>query len=123
MTQTLTEGQHRGEFIVSEANGHRSRESVTIESGQTLKPGHVLGQVSSSGEYKEYNPGNADGSETAVAVCYDHVDASGGTVEAPILARDAEVNAAELAWFDGATDNEKSTGRNELAAQSGIVAR
>lgn len=123
MTQTLTEGQHRGEFIVSEANGHRSRERVTFESGQTLEPGHVLGQVSASGKYKEYDPGNADGSETAVAIAYDHVDASGGTVDGPIVARDAEVNRAELVWFDGASSGEKDTGVSELQAQSGIVAR
>lgn len=121
--QTLTEGKHRGEYLVSEANGWRSRASVTFESGQTLKPGHVLGQVTASGEYKEYNPGNADGSETAVAIAYDHVDASGGATAAPITVRDAEVNAAELTWFDGASDAEKSTGLDELEANSGIVAR
>lgn len=123
MTQTLTEGQHRGEYIVWEADPTYCRESVTIENGQTLKPGHVLGQVTASGEYKEYNPGNADGSETAVAVCYDHVDASGGAVAAPITARDTTVNRAELVWFSGASSGQKDTGVSELQAQSGIVAR
>ena len=123
MATTLTEDQHRGEFVVSEANGYRSRESVTIASGETLKPGHVLGKVTSSGEYKEYNPGNADGSETAVAVCYDHVDASGSATDGPIIARDAEVNEAELVWFSGASDAQKTTGVDELSAQSDIVAR
>lgn len=119
----ISEGQHAGEFLISEANGFRSRESVTFASDEVLEPGHVLGQVSSSGEYKEYNPGNADGSETAVAVCFDHIDASGGAVDGAIVARDAEVNAAELVWFDGASDAQKSTGQDELAAQSGIVSR
>jgi len=121
---TLSEGQHAGEFLISEANGHLSREAVTVANGETLQPGHVLGQVTASGEYKEYDPGNADGSETAVAVCFDHVDASGGAVSgAAIIARLAEVNSAELVWFDGATDNQKSTGQGELKAQSTIVAR
>lgn len=40
-----TETTHRGEFLVSEASGERSRETVTIESGQDLEAGHVLGQV------------------------------------------------------------------------------
>jgi hypothetical protein len=39
----LTEGQHAGEFIVSEANGRRSREVVTVLLGQNLKAGHVIG--------------------------------------------------------------------------------
>ena len=34
---TLTEGQHTGEFVVSEANGTRSREKITVLSGQNLK--------------------------------------------------------------------------------------
>ena len=122
-TATLTEGKHRGEYLVSEANGYRSRESITVESGQVLEPGEVLGQVSASGEYKTYDPGNADGSETAVAISFDHVDASAGAVKAPITARDAEVNAAELTWFDGASAAQKTTGLDELEANAGIVAR
>jgi len=120
---TLTEGQHRGEYIISEPNGDRGRDAVTIENGQTLKPGHVLGKVTSSGEFKEYDPGNGDGSETAVAVCYDHVDASGGAKTGVITARDTEVNAGELVWFDSASDAQKSTGQSELQTNSGIVAR
>jgi len=42
---TLTEGQHAGEFIVSEANGSRSRDKVTVLSGQNLKAGAVLGSL------------------------------------------------------------------------------
>lgn len=42
---TLTEGQHAGEFIVSE-EGTRSREAVTVLSGQDLSAGAVLGKVS-----------------------------------------------------------------------------
>lgn len=41
----FNEGRHAAEFLVSEANGHRSRETVTIENGQDLEAGHVLGRV------------------------------------------------------------------------------
>lgn len=124
MTTVFTEDPHAGEFILSEANGTLSREAVTVASGETLKAGHVLGQVTASGEYKEYNPGNADGSETAVAVCYSRVDASGGAVTGhPIVARNAEVNEDKLVWFDGASSAQKTTGQDELAAQSDIVSR
>lgn len=40
----LTEGMHAGEFIVSEANGSRSREVVTIDTGD-LVAGQVLGVI------------------------------------------------------------------------------
>lgn len=45
-----TEGRHAGEHIVSDndANGHLSREHVTIASGADLEPGTVLGKVSSA---------------------------------------------------------------------------
>lgn len=41
---TISEGRHAGEFILSEANFHRSRENVTIAVSQTIKPGAVLGK-------------------------------------------------------------------------------
>jgi len=211
---TLTEGQHAGEFLVSEANGRRSRETITVASGQDLSAGTVLGKitadtldgsadagntgdgtigsisalagvkegdyivtfiepgtdagdfvvsdpdgievgtgtvgsafsaggieftisdgatdfaagdrfvisVSGSGAYKEYNPANIDGSGTAAGVLYDNVDATGGARSAAAIIRDAEVVAASLQWFDGATSGQKSTGQAELA-ELGIIAR
>lgn len=41
---SLTEGKHTGEFILSEANGDRSREQIMVLSGENLKAGHVLGR-------------------------------------------------------------------------------
>lgn len=41
----LTEGQHKAEFIVSEANGSLSREVIKVLAGQVLQAGHVLGKV------------------------------------------------------------------------------
>lgn len=41
----LTEGRHAGEFLVSEAEGTRSREQIVIGSGADLVPGTVLGRV------------------------------------------------------------------------------
>lgn len=41
----LTEGPHAGEFIVSEANGARSREVITIGRSQTLVAGQVVALI------------------------------------------------------------------------------
>ncbi|WP_435102350.1 head decoration protein [Arhodomonas sp. AD133] len=117
-----TEGMHRGEFLVSEANGSRSRETVTIASGQVLEAGAVLGKVTASGEYTAYAPGATDGSEAAAAVLYDAVDTGEGTKEAVVVARDAEVNATELVWPSGATQTHIDNGTANLAA-NGIIAR
>ena len=210
----LTEGRHKAEFLVTEANGSLSRESVTILSGQNLQSGHVLGKVdvgtasgaavsgntgngaisavsagstakggvyiatciepaanggtftvedpdgvnvgtaavgsaftgpvvftiadgatdfvagdrftitvaAGSGKYKEYNPANTDGSQTAVAILYAAVDATAADTEGVVIARHAEVNAAELVWFSGADANQKSTGLAQLKTHD-IVAR
>ena len=39
---TLTEVYHAGGFLLCEAEGTRSREAVTVLSGQTLKAGKLL---------------------------------------------------------------------------------
>jgi len=121
MTQ-LTESTHAFEFLASEANGARSREQGILASGNNLSAGAVLGVITASGKYAEYNPGNADGSETAVAVLADAVDASAADADCVVVARDAEVKSGSLAWFSGATAGQKTTGESDLAAV-GIIAR
>ena len=46
---TLTENLHAGAAIVSEAEGYRSRDTVTILSGQNLKANAVLGRTLTGG--------------------------------------------------------------------------
>lgn len=64
-----TEETHRGEFLVSEASGERSREKVTIESGQDLVAGHVLGQVVAGSTSASADGGNTgDGTIGSISV-------------------------------------------------------
>lgn len=42
---TLTEGRHPGEFLLSEANFHRSREAVTVGASQDFDPCTVLAKL------------------------------------------------------------------------------
>ena len=66
----LTEGSHAGEFLLSEANGGRSRELITLLLGQNLKAGAVLGKVTTgSTATSAANAGNVgDGVMGAVTV-------------------------------------------------------
>lgn len=41
----FTEGRHPGEFLLSEANFHRSRDAVMIGESQTIEPGTILSKV------------------------------------------------------------------------------
>ena len=119
---TLTEGQHAGEFVVSEANGSRSREPATVVTGQNLKAGHVVGTVTASGKLTEWNPANLDGSETVSGILFDNVDATAADASGVVFARDAEVQASALQYFDGATQGDRDTAAAQLSAL-GIIVR
>ncbi len=96
---TLTETLHAGGFIVSEANGHLSREVVTVASGESLKAGAVLGKITASGKYSAYD--NADtttGIGVAAAVLFDDVDATSADATGVAVVRIAEVATAGLVF-------------------------
>lgn len=118
----LTEGQHTAEFIVSEANGARSRATGTLVSGEDLAAGTVLGVITASGKWTQFNQDAADGSETAAAVLYAAVDASGGDADAVAVVRDAEVNGAELVWPSDIEAGEKTDAIADLA-NVGVIVR
>jgi hypothetical protein len=75
-----------------------------------------------SGKYKEYNPANTDGSQTAVALLLDGVNATAGDQPAVAIVRHVEINAAELIWFSGADATQKAAGFVQLKTQN-IIAR
>lgn len=69
MALTATEGRHPGEFIMAEANGNRSREKITIESGAgVVKPGTVLGKKAVGTASAAAKSGGNTGNATCSAV-------------------------------------------------------
>ncbi|RWF10587.1 MAG: head decoration protein [Mesorhizobium sp.] len=58
---TVTEGRHAGEFLLSEANFHRSRENATIAFSQTLLAGTVLGRIAVVAATAAADAGNTAG--------------------------------------------------------------
>ncbi len=119
----LHEQLGNGGFIVSEANGTRSREQVTVTGtpGDHLAAGTVLA-LNASGHYVELAPEATDGTETAVAVLWGHVALTEDPERAVIIARAAEVNAGELVWPAGITDPQREAARLQLKA-AGILLR
>jgi len=96
---TLTEGKHTGEFIVSQANGARSRAAITVKSGQTIDVGELVGIETATGKYVAYDPdGTIAGSDTVAGISYAAVDATDGDMSAVIIARDAEVRGSDLTY-------------------------
>ena len=51
-------------------------EDVTINSGENLQKGDLVGIITASGNYKKSLSASTDGSQTPVAVLLDDVDAS-----------------------------------------------
>lgn len=120
---SFTESAHTGEYILSEANGHRSRENVTVVEEQTLVAGTILGLVTASGKYTALDLGASDGSEDPTAILLAGVTT--GTGEEAVVAvhaRDCEVNQGCLTYPDGASAGDIADVNTALAA-FGIIVR
>ena len=64
-----------------------------------------------------------DGSQVAVGILYDAVDASAADIDGVAIVRLAELNAAELVWPTGITPTEQTTALAQLALLPGIIVR
>lgn len=117
------ENPHAGEFILSEGAGKISRDDIVLASGQSLQAGAVLGQISASLKFKEYDPGALDGSQSPAGILFAETDAGSADKGAVSIARLAEVKASSLRWKNGVTDNQKLTALAALAASKFIIAR
>lgn len=118
----LTEGKHTGEYLVSESNGTRSRGTGIVLSGEALTPGMLVGKVTASGKYAQYNNAAADGRETVAGVSYDNVDASAGDINGAVFTfRDSEVRASDLD-YNTVVAGEITTANEELKTL-GIIVR
>lgn len=119
---TFNEPIHAAEFLLSEANGDRSRSAETVASGQNLRAAAVVGRITASGLIRELQPAAADGSQNAAGILYSAVNASGANTRGVMVARDAEVNAAMLQWPTGITTPQRTAAIAQLAAL-GIIVR
>lgn len=94
---TLTEGQHNCEYLVSEANETRSRDTGTLTTDAAVyKSGTVLKVVSD--KYVRF-----DGTGTAVAILYHDVDATAADADCVVHVRDIEYKLPKLVFESGAT--------------------
>lgn len=124
---TKTEGQHTGEFVVSESPGHISRDAVTVTvaAATTLAAGTVLGRLTATGKYVPYDNVGSDGSESAYGVLYGELVNSGvapADFDGVVINQDAEVREADLQWASGLVDADKDAAAVDLAAR-GIKVR
>lgn len=120
---TFNEPKAVTDVLKSEFGGI-SREAVTILSGEgVLAIGTVLAKVTASGKYVAHVNGGSGGTEVAVAVLIDNVDATSADVtRAIVIHRLAEVIRTGLVW-DASVDSDakKLAAVNQLAANMIIV--
>jgi hypothetical protein len=120
----LVETRHPGEFILSEANGQRSREAITIASGAgIIAAGTVLGKVTASGKYIASAVGATDGSEVPSAIAIYGADASASDVTVSAIIRDAEVNGKCLTYHADRDQPVEKTAANVALATLGVIVR
>lgn len=99
----LTEGPRTGAHLVSESNGTRSREEITIAaSAGEMVAGTVLGKITASGKYAAYNNGASDGTEVATGILYAAVPDLAVDQKAVAHVRDCEVAKIRLTGIDTA---------------------
>lgn len=121
-----TENARIGGLVKWEQGGSQyfSRKIVTIPTGQVVKVGTVLGQVTAGGKYipSDGETPATDGSEVAAAISLVDLGTTTGDTQAVVLVRDAIVSDAALVWLSSYTATEIGVAVAELEAL-GILVR
>jgi hypothetical protein len=114
-----TESPRNVAFLISEGNGQISRENIILAAHQQpINAGTVLGKITTTGEYTNWDPAGRDGIENAVAVLL--YDANSDTGQAAVIHRLAEVDRAQMD-FGAATEAEITQAISDLAVEFIIV--
>ncbi len=118
----LTEARHSGEYIISESEGSRSRDQVTLTANPTVYPaGLVLGQITATGKYVPHAPGASDGSQNAKAILFAPAPISATDTQVTVHARACEVADISLTYAAGITAPQKLAAQTALIAASVVV--
>lgn len=116
----FTENHSPGAYLVSEANGQRSRKMVELASG-SLQAGTVLA-LDGGGKYVMLDPSASGTKKTAVAVLYSATDATASAQKCVVHAGDCEVDSEALIWPAGIT-SQQITDASAALADAGIIVR
>lgn len=129
-TVVKTETQHKGEFLMSEANGDRSREAGILKTGQIVRDGALLA-FDGTGDLVLFtgalDSGDLENVDNIAGFAYGAKDTSATGVNAdfpgyPYIARDAVVkdSAISLHTVD-AEDTDVDAIKAALAAKGLII--
>ena len=118
----IKQGLNLGDLLKYEAPNLYSRERVTVAAGQVLALGTVLGEVTASGELTALDPAAVDGSEVAVGVLLQAIDASAGARNDGLMAaRHAILADHALAWPAAIAPAEQAAAIAQLKARGLLI--
>jgi Bacteriophage lambda head decoration protein D len=108
-----------GSFIITEANGNRSRDTVTLRGGAGMVGfGTVLGKSNADGKWIPCPATGSvtDGSDQARAILWEDTDARTADVAAGVVARDCDVFGGALTYDPSVTPSDQLAKAAQLAA-------
>lgn len=121
MTSAI-EPKNLGDLLKFEEESRYSRDEITVAAGQTLALGTVVGRNTTSGEVAVLDPSATDGTEIAIGVIAENVDATAAPTQAVMIARHALVALPALVGPPGITAEQIATALSQLESR-GIVVR
>ena len=120
---TVSQPQNLGDLLKYEAPNLYSRDQDTVAAAQNLSLGTVVGRETATAKLKAIDPSASDGTETAVGVLGNDVDATLiDREDAILIARHAIVARGALIWPTGISTAHKVAAIKQLA-ERGVLAR
>ena len=119
---TITQPKNLGDLLKYEAPNLYSREQDTVAAAQNLALGTVVSRETATAKLKALDPAASDGTESAVGVLGNEVDATLiDREDATLIARHAIVARGALIWPAGITASQRQTAEAQLAAHGVLV--
>jgi len=120
---SIIQPQNLGDLLKYEAPNLYSRDQETVAAAQNLTLGTVVGRETTTAKLKVLDPAATDGSEIAIGVLANDIDATLiDREDAILIARHAIVARGELVWPTGITASQKRDAIHQLAT-AGVLVR
>ena len=117
-TLPKNEGPRQSDWLVFEECGitRYSRENIVVVAGSGVLPtGTVLGKVTASGKHGVYDNATTNGTEVAVAILAEEVDATAADVRGAAVVRLARITSGGLTWKTSLNSADMTAGLADLA--------
>ena len=119
---TLTQPKNLGDLLKYEAPNLYSREQDTVAAAQNLALGTVVSRETATAKLKALDPAASDGTESAVGVLGNAVDATLiDREDAILIARHAIVARGALIWPNSISAAQKNAAIQQLAERGVLV--